>query len=79
MNGVEEKVLAFVAKHVSGGDVGLEDNLFELGLVHSLFAMQMILFIEKEFDIELDDDDLDFEKIKNVKMICQLIEENKEG
>lgn len=75
MNNIEQKMMKFVSKNVSGGNVGLEDNLFELGLVHSLFAMQIILFIEKEFNVELEDDDLDFEKLQNIKMICELVDE----
>ena len=73
MEEIKEKLVEYISKSVARGKVGCDDDLFEMGLVHSLFAMQLILFIEKEFDIELDDEELDFEKIKTINDICKII------
>lgn len=74
MNHIEKTLLDYVKKSVSNNEIGIEDDLFESGAIHSLFAIQLILFIEKEFGIEIDDDDLDFEKIKTIKDIASLVD-----
>lgn len=43
-----------------------DDNLFESGLVNSLFAVQLMTFLEKKFGIEIGPDDLDIENFKSV-------------
>ena len=74
MNHIEKTLLDYVKKSISNSEIGIEDDLFESGAIHSLFAIQLILFIEKEFGIEIDDDDLDFEKIKTIKDIASLVD-----
>ena len=41
-------------------------NLFESGIVNSLFAVQLMTFVEKTFGIEVDMDDLDIENFKSL-------------
>ena len=43
-----------------------DDNLFESGIVNSLFAVQLMTFIEKTFAIEVEMDDLDIENFKSL-------------
>jgi len=63
------KIRNFLSKFVRIDSLGDRDDIFSSGLVNSLFAMQFILFVEKEFDITVDDEDLDlvnFNTIMNV-------------
>ena len=41
-------------------------DLFESGIVNSLFAVQLMTFIEKTFAIEVETDDLDIENLKSL-------------
>jgi len=50
-------------------EIADDDDIFELGIVDSLFAMQLVLFVEKEFSIVAERDDLD---IKNFCSIAGL-------
>lgn len=70
----ELKVKEYLSKIFDVSKVTNEDNIFEKGLVNSLFAMQLIQFIEAEFDITLDDNDLDLENFKNINAIVDLID-----
>ena len=47
MNHIEKTLLDYVKKSISNNEIGIEDDLFESGAIHSLFAIQLILFIEK--------------------------------
>ncbi|MCC2384538.1 acyl carrier protein [Bacillus cereus] len=57
--------------------VGIEFNddteIFEEGLVNSLFAIQLMTFLEKEFAIKVTMDDLDMDNYKSVNSIGNFI------
>jgi acyl carrier protein len=42
--------------------------------VNSLFAMQLVLFVEKEFDIAIDGSDMNFDNFKTVNAIAEIVE-----
>ncbi len=73
MNDIKKILLNYINRSNATKKIEADDDLFETGIVHSLFAMQLILFIEKEFDIEIDDEELDFEKIKTINDIVDLV------
>jgi methoxymalonate biosynthesis acyl carrier protein len=70
----KEKVRAFIKQSLQLNDLDDDDNIFEAGLVHSLFAMQIIIFIEREFGIELELDQVQLEDLASIDSITQLVE-----
>jgi acyl carrier protein len=50
-----------------------DDNIFELGLVDSPFAIELVLFIEEEFGIHILDSDLDIHNFSSVKRIAEFV------
>lgn len=59
----------FFGEKFAGIAIEDEDDLFELGLVNSLFAMQIVLFVEQTFGFSCEDEDLDranFSSIANI-------------
>ena len=73
---IKLKVIEFLTRSMRNKELDEDDNIMELGLAHSLFMIQLILFIEKNFHVEIDDDDLDMEQIQTVRDIVALIERN---
>ena len=63
---VKEIVRSFIAASVNIDALGDEENLFEAGIVNSLFAVQLMTFIERTFAIEVGTDDLDIENFKSI-------------
>jgi len=55
-------------------ELDAEDDIFELGFVDSMFALQLVAFIEEKFNIELDDEDLDIVNFRSVRSIEEFIE-----
>lgn len=53
------------------------DNIFEMGFVNSLFAMKLVNYIEQEFSVEVDNDDLEISNFSSVDRIVQYIEGKK--
>jgi acyl carrier protein len=70
MNTEEHDIKATVKRFISRSSnitkLDDDDNLFESGIVNSLFAVQLMTFIEKTFAIEVEMDDLDIENFKSL-------------
>jgi methoxymalonate biosynthesis acyl carrier protein len=64
---IRETVRHFVLGSTAITQLNDDENLFELGIVNSLFAVQLMTFIEKTFQIEVGIDDLDMENFKSIK------------
>lgn len=70
----KNKVKEFLAQYMDIASISDTDNIFEMRLVNSLFAMQLVNFIEQEFDVTLDNDELDIDNFKDINSIVALID-----
>ena len=61
-------------EEVSFGD---GDNIFELGLVDSLFAVQLVLFVEGEFGVDVLNSELNIDNFSSVNRIGEFIRKKK--
>ena len=71
--GVKETVRRFLLSSINVADLDDDDNLFESGLVNSLFAVQLMTFIEKTFGIEVGMEDLDIENFKSLNAAAEFV------
>ena len=55
------------------------DNIFEMGFVNSLFAMKLVSYIEQEFEIEVDNEDLEISNFNSVDRIVGYVENKQAG
>ena len=78
MDEIRGKVREFVLKHVRDDELEDSENMFELGYVNSLFAMQLVLFVEKEFGITVSRNDLDFSNFRSIDAITALVARGKD-
>jgi acyl carrier protein len=51
-----------------------DDNIFRKGFVDSLFAVQLIAYLEQEFEIRVDNEDLDINNFHSVDKIVSFVE-----
>ena len=68
------KVRTFLSKYISNHELSDDDDIFGLGFVNSLFAMQLVMFVEREFGITVNNEDLDMENFGTVNAIVKLVE-----
>ena len=54
---IKKKVRTFLKKYIKE-EITDDQNLFKSGLISSLFAMQLVLFVEKDFKIKVENEDL---------------------
>jgi len=71
---IQESIKQFLAQRIRNYDFQEDENYFELGFVNSLFAMQLVLFVEKEFQIIVADQDLKVENFHSVRALTNFVE-----
>jgi len=54
-------------------DFSDSDNIFQMGFVNSLFAMKLLAFIEQEFNITVENDEIDIKNFSSVNSIVTFI------
>lgn len=64
---------AFLQKSL-GRSLSGDDDIFFVGGASSLFAMELVMFIEKSFEIILDDSDLERENFNTIDAMVRLID-----
>lgn len=77
MKDVKQEVRTFLGRFFHSLELTDDQNFFELGFVNSLFAMQLVLFVESEFGMQIGDDDLDITHFQSINAIANLVERKK--
>lgn len=67
-------VREFLDRFIGGKEFDDTVNIFDTGLVNSLFVMQLVMFIENEFGIIVENEDLVIERFQDVNSIVAFIE-----
>lgn len=67
------RIRTFLSSQFPTHELGDEDDFFSRGFVNSLFAMQLVMFVEREFDVRVEDEDLDIENFNTVNAIAALV------
>ena len=70
---VKETIMSFILSSINIAGLDDDDNLFETGIVNSLFAVQLMTFVEKTFGIEVTMDDLDIENFKSINATTSFV------
>lgn len=68
-----EKVREFLGQFISDTNIDADLNLFESGLVTSLFAMQLLLYVEEEFGIQVTNEDLDVKHFQSLNAVTDFV------
>lgn len=67
------KIKEFLSRFFKNHDLQPDEDIFALGFVNSLLAMQLVAFVEKEFGIRVEDEDLDLDNFRSIRAISNLI------
>jgi acyl carrier protein len=79
METVKNDVRAFLLPYFRNHPLADDENIFALGMVNSLFAMQLVLFVEKEFEVTVENEDLDIANFSTIDAIAGLVERKLNG
>ena len=73
MNDTQSRIKTFLSRFFRQHDLQPEEDIFALGFVNSLLAMQLVAFVEKEFGIAVADADLDLDNFRSIRSIADLV------
>ena len=74
---IKKKIKDFLEKYIKNVDLDEDEDIFQSRLVNSLFAMQLVLFVEKEFSVKVGNEDLDLQNFKSINAISAFVERKK--
>lgn len=74
MKAAKDKIKKFLSQFFGDRDLQDDEDIFALGFVNSMFAMQLVLFIEKEFEVTIENEDLEFANFRSVNSMTALLE-----
>jgi methoxymalonate biosynthesis acyl carrier protein len=67
---IARQVREFVSIYVHGAQLEDDTDLFDSGLVNSMFAMQLVLFVEKSFALVVGPADMDRSNFRSVSSVA---------
>ena len=70
----KQQIRDFVSRFFRGHDLGDGEDMFASGFVNSMFAMQLVQFVETTFGITVESDDLDIDNFRSIDAIAALVE-----
>ncbi|MFN2587588.1 MAG: acyl carrier protein [Actinomycetota bacterium] len=73
VSSVKSGVRDFVARAFNDRPVEDDDDIFAAGFVSSLFAMELVTFVEGTYGITIESEDLDLDNFRTVSRIAVLV------
>ena len=67
------KIKTFLEQQSKNVNINDDDDLFKNGFVDSLFALQLILFLEKEFKIKISNKDINEDNFRTINNIVDTV------
>lgn len=77
---MEEKIRGFINENIMADDdiqLADTDNIFEKGIVGSLFSMKLITFLENEFGLTVNYEDMNLENFNSIANIVEYVKRKK--
>ena len=72
----QQEIAAIVREYLVAGlrqPIADDEDIFATGLVNSLFAAQLVMFVEDRFEMTVDNDDLDLSNFSSVDAITGFV------
>lgn len=70
---IKQALRDFIARSVRVSALGDDEDLFDSGIVNSLFAVQLMTFVEKTFAIEVAMEDLEIDNFCSLNATADFV------
>ena len=74
MKDAKAKIKTFLSQFFGNHDLQDNEDIFAVGFVNSMFAMQLVLFIEQEFQVTIENEDLELDNFRTINAMVSLLE-----
>lgn len=69
-----QRIVAFITNRFPQAEITDTQDIFSLGYINSLFAMELVMFIEKEFGITVPNEELRIDNFRTAKAMTELVD-----
>jgi acyl carrier protein len=69
-----QKITAYLTRFFPGHALAHDDDIFSLGFVTSMFALQLVNFVEHEFGVTIANEDMQLEYFRTIDTLTALVE-----
>lgn len=71
--GIKEEIRGFITRSIQIPQLADDDDLFATGIVNSLFAVQLVTFIERRFALEVQAEDLEIRNFRSLNAATDFV------
>ena len=71
---IENTMRSFLSRFITNHALRDDDDIFAAGFVNSMFAMQLVQFIEHEFGFAIETEDLELDNFRSIEAMARFIE-----
>ncbi len=72
-----EKIMEFVKSRSKKGELNYDTDLFKGGYINSLFALEIVVFLEDTFNIKIKNKEINENNFKTITNIAAVVERSK--
>ncbi|MBN6053822.1 acyl carrier protein [Nonomuraea sp. RK-328] len=73
MTDTKGQILGFVRDRYPQAEITESQDIFALGFVNSLFAMELVMFVEKTFGVTIPNDELRIDNFRTANSMSDLV------
>ena len=70
----KQRITTYLARFFPGHELADDDDIFGLGFVNSMFALQLVNFVEHEFGVEIDNEDMELDNFRSIGALVRFVE-----
>lgn len=70
----KQKIREFVGRFVRGHELRDDEDIFASGFVNSMFAMQLVQFVEEAFGVVCESEDLEIDNFRSIDALSAFVE-----
>jgi len=71
---VKGQILTFIRERYPQAEISESEDIFQLGFINSLFAMELVMFVEKTFAITIPNDELRIDNFRTATSMAELVD-----
>jgi len=70
---ISNDIKNFLGEHISVDELNMDDDIFRSGYVNSLFAMQLVKFVESHFSMKISNEDLEITNFNTANNLTNFV------
>jgi acyl carrier protein len=70
----QDQILGFIRSRFPQVEIGETEDIFGIGFVNSLFAMELVMFVEKTFSVTVPNEELRIDNFRSATSMAELVD-----